>query len=61
MSELTQIQKDFRSAIAHLPAAVKVVTTACPHDRVEVHEKRDNLVYFKRQFHRLSATPEFVA
>jgi flavin reductase (NADH) len=169
MSELTQIQKDFRSAMAHLPAAVNVVTTDGPHgrvgitvsavcsvtdspptvlvcvnqnsathdifnsngevcinvlsgeheelarhfsgatkvpmeerfgwdiwekgedsvlrdalvkivgwisgrsvqgshsvifvqvDRVEVQEERDSLVYFKRQFHRLSVTPELVA
>jgi flavin reductase (NADH) len=61
MYELTQIQKDFRTAMAHLPAALNVVTTAGSHDRVEVQEKRDSLVYFKRQFHRLSATPELVA
>jgi flavin reductase (NADH) len=36
MTELTQIQKDFRSAMAHLPAAVNVVTTAGPHGRVGI-------------------------
>ncbi|WP_284990627.1 hypothetical protein [Arthrobacter sp. efr-133-TYG-120] len=30
-------------------------------DRIEVQEERDSLVYFKRQFHRLSVTPELVA
>src|SRR3979411_2224958 len=36
MTELTQIQKDFRSAMAHLPAAVNVVTTAGTHGRVGI-------------------------
>lgn len=36
MSELTAIQKDFRSAMAHLPAAVNVVTTDGPHGRVGI-------------------------
>ena len=36
MSELTQIQKDFRSAMAHLPAAVNIVTTDGPHGRVGI-------------------------
>ena len=36
MSELTQIQRDFRSAMAHLPAAVNIVTTDGPHGRVGI-------------------------
>lgn len=36
MSELSQIQKDFRTAMAHLPAAVNIVTTAGPHGRVGI-------------------------
>jgi flavin reductase (NADH) len=36
MPELSQIQKDFRSAMSHLPAAVNVVTTDGPHGRVGI-------------------------
>ena len=36
MPELSQIQKDFRSAMAHLPAAVNIVTTDGPHGRVGI-------------------------
>ncbi|WP_311215390.1 MULTISPECIES: 4-hydroxyphenylacetate 3-monooxygenase, reductase component [unclassified Arthrobacter] len=36
MPELSQIQKDFRTAMAHLPAAVNVVTTDGPHGRVGI-------------------------
>lgn len=36
MSELTPIQKDFRSAMALLPAAVNIVTTDGAHGRVGI-------------------------
>lgn len=36
MTELTAIQKDFRNAMAHLPAAVNVVTTDGPYGRVGI-------------------------
>jgi len=36
MTSLTQIQQDFRSAMAHLPAAVNIVTTDGPHGRVGI-------------------------
>ena len=36
MPELSQIQKDFRSAMAHLPAAVNVITTGGPFGRVGI-------------------------
>jgi flavin reductase (NADH) len=36
MPELSQIQKDFRSAMAHLPAAVNVITTDGPYGRVGI-------------------------
>ncbi|NKX55522.1 4-hydroxyphenylacetate 3-monooxygenase, reductase component [Arthrobacter mobilis] len=34
MPELSQIQKTFRTAMAHLPAAVNIVTTDGPHGRL---------------------------
>lgn len=36
MPELTEIQKDFRSAMAYLPAAVNIVTTDGPYGRVGI-------------------------
>jgi flavin reductase (NADH) len=36
MNELTQIQKDFRTAMAHLPAAVSIITTDGPHGRIGI-------------------------
>ncbi|MCG2623694.1 flavin reductase [Arthrobacter sp. I2-34] len=36
MNQLTQIQKDFRTAMAHLPAAVSIITTDGPHGRIGI-------------------------
>jgi flavin reductase (NADH) len=36
MTELTPIQRDFRTAMAHLPAAVSIITTDGPHGRVGI-------------------------
>ena len=36
MTQLTKIQTDFRTAMAHLPAAVSIITTDGPHGRLGI-------------------------